>query len=51
MSAAQEAARKVLGVKPDTDEKAVRDAYKKLARQWHPDRNRGGSSLAERGGR
>ncbi|WP_350670976.1 DnaJ domain-containing protein, partial [Pseudoalteromonas sp. CAL494-MNA-CIBAN-0108] len=27
----------VLGVSPDADDKAVKVAYKKLARKYHPD--------------
>ncbi|HFC11509.1 MAG TPA: J domain-containing protein [Anaerolineae bacterium] len=30
---------KILGVKKDADEKAIKKAYRKLARQYHPDQN------------
>ena len=33
----------ILGVTGDTDEKGIRQAYRKLARQWHPDVNPGDS--------
>lgn len=32
---------KTLGVDKDADEKTIRKAYRKLARQWHPDQNPG----------
>lgn len=31
----------ILGVKRDADEKAIKAAYRKLARKWHPDLHRG----------
>lgn len=31
----------VLGVKKDAEDKEIRKAYRKLARQWHPDQNQG----------
>jgi len=34
-------ARKVLGVNENTPEKEIKQIYKKLVRQWHPDRYRG----------
>ncbi len=33
---------KTLGIKKDSDEKEIKDAYKKLAKKWHPD-TEGGS--------
>jgi len=38
----------VLGVGPDADEKTIRDAYRKLARQYHPDVNPGDPQAEER---
>jgi len=35
-----------LNVKGDADEAEIRTAYKKLAMQWHPDRNRGNEEVA-----
>ena len=32
---------KILGVKKDADDKEIRKAYRKLARKWHPDQNKG----------
>ena len=37
-----------LGVAPDADEKTIKDAYRKLARQYHPDINPGDTSAEER---
>ena len=37
-----------LGVGRDADEKAIRTAYRKLAREHHPDLNPGDSSAEER---
>jgi len=33
----------VLGVPPDADEQAIRQAYRRLARRYHPDRGQGSS--------
>ena len=38
----------VLGVAPEADEKTIRDAYRKLARQYHPDVNPGDQQAEER---
>ncbi len=38
----------VLGVKPDADELTIRQAYRKLARQYHPDVNPGDKQAEER---
>ena len=37
----------VLGVSPDADEKAIRQAFRKLARQYHPDVNPGDKAAEE----
>ena len=37
----------VLGVAPDADEKAIRQAFRKLARQYHPDVNPGDKAAEE----
>ncbi len=39
---------RILGVKEDADEKAIRQAYRKLARKLHPDVNPGDKSAEER---
>lgn len=31
---------KILGVGRNADEKEIRNAYKKLAKNWHPDKNK-----------
>jgi DnaJ-domain-containing protein 1 len=36
----------ILGVARDADDAALRAAYKKLALQWHPDRNRNQQAYA-----
>jgi curved DNA-binding protein len=38
----------VLGVPPDADEQAIKQAYRKLARQYHPDVNPGDKQAEER---
>ena len=38
----------VLGVKPDADDQTIRTAYRKLARQFHPDVNPGDKQAEER---
>ncbi len=37
-----------LGLSPDADDKAIKQAYRKLARQYHPDVNPGDSKAEER---
>ena len=37
----------ILGVSPDADEKAIRQAFRKLARQYHPDVNPGDKAAEE----
>src|SRR4029079_15336582 len=37
-----------LGVAPDADEQAIKQAYRKLARQYHPDVNPGDTQAEER---
>ena len=37
-----------LGVSPDADEQAIKQAYRKLARQYHPDVNPGNKQAEER---
>jgi curved DNA-binding protein len=39
---------KTLGVPPDADDKAIRKAFRKLAREYHPDVNPGNKDLAEK---
>lgn len=36
-----------LGLRPDATDKAIRDAYRRLAMLWHPDRNPGASAEAK----
>jgi curved DNA-binding protein len=38
----------VLGVKPDADDQTIKTAYRKLARQYHPDVNAGDPQAEER---
>jgi DnaJ-class molecular chaperone len=38
----------ILGVAPDADADTIRDAYRKLARQYHPDVNPGDAASEER---
>jgi curved DNA-binding protein CbpA len=37
-----------LGLAPDATEEEIRKSYRRLALQWHPDRNAGNTSAAER---
>src|SRR5215469_2189804 len=39
---------KILGVNKDADTKAIRQAFRKLARQYHPDVNPGDKNAEER---
>ncbi len=39
---------KILGVKKDADSKEIKKAYRKLARQWHPDQNPGDQKAEEK---
>ena len=39
---------KVLGVATDADEKQIKDAYRQLAFQYHPDRNSENPDAAEK---
>jgi curved DNA-binding protein CbpA len=38
----------ILGVPEDADEKAIKKAYRKLAKQYHPDANPDNPSAADR---
>ncbi len=38
----------ILGVAPDADEKTIQQAFRKLARQYHPDVNPGNKAAAEK---
>lgn len=39
---------RILGVEPDADAKTIKDAYRKLAFQYHPDRNQDNPQAADR---
>ncbi len=39
---------KILGVEPNADEKTIKQTYRKLARQYHPDVNPGNKEAAEK---
>ena len=38
----------ILGVSPNADEKTIKQAYRKLARQYHPDLNPGNKEAEEK---
>ena len=38
----------VLGVSPDADEKEIKQAFRKLSKQYHPDKNRGNEEAEQR---
>ena len=48
MSVAKRDYYEVLGVGRDSDESALKSAYRKLAMQYHPDRNPGDHSAEEK---
>ena len=37
----------ILGVSPDADEKEIKQAFRKLSKQYHPDKNRGDDSAQQ----
>jgi len=39
---------KTLGVARDADERDIKRQYRKLSKQWHPDKNRGDDSAHEK---
>lgn len=47
-SAEERDALKVMGLKPETDRKSVRQRYSELVREYHPDRNGGDRSFEDR---
>jgi DnaJ-related protein SCJ1 len=38
----------ILGVGRDADERDIKRQYRKLSKQWHPDKNRGDDSAHEK---
>ncbi len=39
---------KILGIEPNADEQTIKQTYRKLARQYHPDVNPGNKDAADK---